>query len=86
MHQMIPDVPAVRPAYAIRSQLVQQRRLRLQQLEELRLDAAEAHATADEPRLQVIGGLRLAAESAVWEIDAAQAARGGLVRDVRKLR
>jgi RNA polymerase-binding transcription factor len=64
-------VPAVRPASAIRSQLVQQRRLRLQQLEELGLDAAEAHAADDEPRLQVIGGLALAAESALSEIDAA---------------
>ena len=50
MHQ-IDHLSTVGPAPAIRSELVQQRRLRLQQLEELRMDTAEAHATADEPRL-----------------------------------
>jgi len=33
MHQKIDQVPTVRPAPAIRSELVQQLRLRLQQLE-----------------------------------------------------
>jgi DnaK suppressor protein len=71
MHQKIDHLPTVGPAPAIRSELVQQRRLPLQQLEELRMNAAEAQATADEPRLQVTPVLTLAAESALSEIDAA---------------
>lgn len=71
MPQKIHDVPTVRPAPAIRSELVQQRRFRLQQLEELRMDAAEVHATPDEPRLQITHVLTVAAELALSEIDAA---------------
>jgi DnaK suppressor protein len=71
MRQKIHDVPAVRPAPAIRSELVQQRRFRLQQLEELRMDATEAQATPDEPRLQITHVLTVAAELALSEIDAA---------------
>lgn len=71
MPQKIHDVPTVRPAPATRSELVQQRRFRLQQLEELRMDAAEAQATPDEPRLQITHVLTVAAELALSEIDAA---------------
>jgi RNA polymerase-binding transcription factor len=71
MDQQIHHVPTVRPEPAIRSELVQQRRLRRQQLEELRVEAAEAYATEDEPRLQVTRGLTVAAELALSEIDAA---------------
>jgi hypothetical protein len=46
MHKKIDHVPTVRRAPAIRSELAKQRRLRLQQLEDLRVNAAEAHATA----------------------------------------
>ena len=70
MPQKIHDVPTVRPAPAIRSELVQQRRFRLQQLEELKMDAAEAQATPDEPRLQITHVLTVAAELALSEIDA----------------
>ena len=56
---------------AIRSELVEHRRFRIEQLEELRVDATEAAVTADEPRLQVARILESAAESALSEIDAA---------------
>jgi DnaK suppressor protein len=56
---------------AIRVDLDQQRRFRRKQLEELAADAAEALATADQNRLQVTRVLTLAAEAALWEIDAA---------------
>jgi DnaK suppressor protein len=56
---------------AIRADLDQQRRFRRKQLEELAADAAEALATADQNRLQVTRVLTLAAEAALWEIDAA---------------
>ena len=46
MHKKIDHVPTVSRAPAIRSELAKQRRLRLQQLEDLRVNAAEAHATA----------------------------------------
>ena len=46
MHKKIDHVPTVRRAPAIPSELAKQRRLRLQQLEDLRVDAAEAHAIA----------------------------------------
>jgi hypothetical protein len=45
MHKKIDHVPTVRRAPVIRSELAKQRRLRLQQLEDLSVDAAEAHAT-----------------------------------------
>ena len=71
MPQKIHDVPTVRPAPAIRSELVQQRRFGLRQQEELRMDAAEAQATPDEPRLRITHVLTVAAELALSEIDAA---------------
>jgi hypothetical protein len=46
MHMKIDHVPTDRRAPAIPSELAKQRRLRLQQLEDLRVDAAEAHAIA----------------------------------------
>jgi RNA polymerase-binding transcription factor DksA len=54
---------------AVRAELNQQRRFRIQQLDELTADSAEAVATADEPRLQVTRALRIAAEAALGEID-----------------
>jgi hypothetical protein len=41
MHKKIDHVPTVRRAPAIRSELAKQRRLRPQQLADLRVDAAE---------------------------------------------
>jgi hypothetical protein len=40
---------------AIRTELVQQRRFRIEQLQELTVDVAEAIAAADDTRLQVTG-------------------------------
>jgi RNA polymerase-binding transcription factor DksA len=54
---------------AVRAELDQQRRFRVEQLDELTVDAAEAVVTADEPRLQVTRALRIAAEAALGEID-----------------
>ena len=56
---------------SIRNQLDQQRRFRIEQLQELTADAAEAIATADDPRGQVARVLKLAAESALAEIEGA---------------
>jgi DnaK suppressor protein len=56
---------------AIRAELHQQRRFRIEQLDELGVDAAEAVAAGDEPRRQVTYALRLAARSALAAIDAA---------------
>ena len=56
---------------AIRADLDQQRRFRTEQLQELAVEAAQAAASADEPRLQVTRTLTLAAEAALSEIDAA---------------
>jgi len=56
---------------AIRSELKQQRDFRVEQLQELTADAAEAIATADESRLEVTRVLKLAAESALAEIEGA---------------
>ena len=56
---------------AIRAELDQQRSFRTEQLEELAVYAAQAAASADEPRLQVTRTLTLAAEAALSEIDAA---------------
>jgi DnaK suppressor protein len=56
---------------AIRTELDQQRRFRIEQLQELTADAAEAIATADDPRLQVTRVLKLAAESALADIEGA---------------
>ena len=56
---------------SIRNQLEQQRRFRIEQLQELTADAAEAIAAADDPRVQVARVLKLAAESALAEIEGA---------------
>lgn len=64
--------PAARELVAARVELDQQRRFRTEQLDQLKLDAAEAIATADQPRLQVTRVLELAAGAALSEIDAAQ--------------
>ena len=56
---------------SIRNQLDQQRRFRIEQLQELTADAAEAIAAADDPRGQVTRVLKLAAESALADIEAA---------------
>lgn len=53
-----------------RAELHEQRRFRIEQLEELKTDAAEAVAATDDRR-QVATVLRFAAESALGEIDAA---------------
>jgi DnaK suppressor protein len=77
MHQQIDALGTKRLAVlepqlpAIRSELVEQRRFRIEQLEKLRVDAAEAANAADEPRLQVTRVLKSAAEWALSEIDAA---------------
>ena len=55
---------------AIRAELDQQRRFRLEQLEQLAV-GAEAMATDDQARLQVSRVLTLTAESALEDIDAA---------------
>jgi DnaK suppressor protein len=77
MHQEIDALPTKRSAVlepqlpAIRSELVEQRSFRIEQLEKLRVDAAEAATTADEPRIQVTSVLESAARWALSEIDAA---------------
>jgi DnaK suppressor protein len=77
MHQEIDVVQTQRSAVlepqlpAIRSELDEQRRFRIEQLEQLRVDAAEAAGSADEPRLQVTRVLESAAKWALSEIDAA---------------
>jgi DnaK suppressor protein len=43
---------------AVRSELDEQRRLRIEQLDELRVDAAEAAATADEPLSEIDAALQ----------------------------
>jgi DnaK suppressor protein len=55
----------------VRSELVEQRRFRIDQLEKLRVDAAEAAATGDESRLQVTQLVESAARWALSEIEAA---------------
>jgi DnaK suppressor protein len=77
MHQEFDAVRTARSAVmerqlpAIRAELDRQRRFRIEQLQELTADAAEAIATADDARLQVTRVLKLAAESALTEIDGA---------------
>jgi DnaK suppressor protein len=56
---------------AIRTELEQQRDFRVEQLQELTADTAEAIATADDSRLEVTRVLKLAAESALAEIEGA---------------
>jgi DnaK suppressor protein len=56
---------------ALQAELDKQRRCRIDQLDELTVDATEAVATGDESRLQVTRVLQVAAEWAVGEINAA---------------
>jgi DnaK suppressor protein len=56
---------------ALQAELDKQRRCRIDQLDELTVDATEAVATGDESRLQVTRVLQVAAESTVGEINAA---------------
>jgi DnaK suppressor protein len=65
-----PAVPSRQPS-AIQLELDEQRRFRIEQLDELTADAAEAIATADDPRLQVTRVLQRAAQSALAEIEGA---------------
>jgi DnaK suppressor protein len=77
VHQKI---DSVRPANSavlehqlpdIQAELDKQRRYRIDQLDELAVDATEAVATGDECNLQVTRDLQVAAESAMGEIEAA---------------
>jgi hypothetical protein len=77
VHQQIDSVRPTNSAVlghqlpAIQAELDKQRRCRIDQLDELTVDATEAVATGDECRLQVTRVLQVAAESAVGEIEAA---------------
>jgi hypothetical protein len=78
MHENIDTAPTPRSVAqsshqlaAVRAELEEQRRFRIEQLEELKVDAAEAVAATDDPLTQVAPMLKRAAESALGEIDAA---------------
>jgi DnaK suppressor protein len=77
VHQQIDSVRPTNSAVpehqlpAIQAELDKQRRCRIEQLDELTMDATEAVATGDECRLQVTRVLQVAAESAIGEIEAA---------------
>jgi RNA polymerase-binding transcription factor DksA len=77
VHQKIDSVRPTNSAVlehqlpALQAELDKQRRCRIDQLDELTVDATEAVTTGDESRLQVTRVLQVAAESAVSEIDAA---------------
>jgi DnaK suppressor protein len=77
VHQKIDSVRPTNSAVfehqlpAIQAELDKQRRCRIEQLDELTMDATEAVATGDECRLQVTRVLQVAAESAMGEIDVA---------------
>ena len=77
MHQKIDSVRPTNSAVhehqlpAIQAELDKQRRCRIDQLDELAVDAAEVAATGDECSLQVTRDLQVAAESAMGEIEAA---------------
>jgi RNA polymerase-binding transcription factor DksA len=55
----------------LRTALEQQRRFRVDQLDDLAVEAASPRSTADEPRIQVTTALTLAAMAALVDIDAA---------------
>ncbi|WP_344811730.1 TraR/DksA C4-type zinc finger protein [Microlunatus aurantiacus] len=65
--------PAAAQLAAVRTELEQQRRFRVEQLEEAEVDAAEALAAADDARLQVIRSLFITTEAALREINVALA-------------
>jgi DnaK suppressor protein len=77
VHQKIDSVRPTNSAVlehqlpAIQAELDKQRRYRIDQLDELTVNATEAVATGDECRLQVTRVLQVAAESAMGEIEAA---------------
>lgn len=77
MHENTDTVTTAQPAavhrqpHDVRAELDEQRRFRIEQLQELTADAAEAISAADDPRLQVNRVLKLAAESALAEIEGA---------------
>ncbi len=65
--------PAAAQLAAVRTELEQQRSFRVEQIEEVEVDAAEALAAGDDARLQVTRSLFMAAEAALQEINAALA-------------
>jgi RNA polymerase-binding transcription factor DksA len=68
-----PDMPApaVSQLAAVRTELELQRSFRIEQIEEVEVDATEALAAGDDIRLQVARSLFTAAEAALQEIHAA---------------
>ena len=77
MHQKIDSVRPTNSAVlehqlaSIQTELDKQRRCRIDQLDELTVEATEAVATGDECSLQVTRVLQVAAESVMGEIDVA---------------
>jgi hypothetical protein len=65
------SAPTITQLAAVRTELELQRTFRVQQIEEVEVDAAEALAAGDEARLQVTRSLFMAAEAALQEINAA---------------
>jgi RNA polymerase-binding transcription factor DksA len=55
----------------LRAALEQQRRFRVDQLDELAVEATNPTSIADEPRIQVAAALKMAATAALADIDAA---------------
>jgi DnaK suppressor protein len=55
----------------LRVALEQQRRFRVDQLDELAIEAATPTSTADQPRIQVAAALKMAATAALADIEAA---------------
>lgn len=67
----VPPATAGPQLAVVRAELELQRRFRVEQIEEVEVDAAEALAAGDDARLQVSRVLHLTAEAALEEIDAA---------------
>lgn len=65
--------PAAAQLATVRTELEQQRAFRVEQIEAVELDAAEALAAGDDARLQVTRSLFKTAEAALQEINAALA-------------
>lgn len=63
--------PVLAQLAAVRTELELQRTFRVEQLEEVEVDAAEASAAGDDARLQVARFLFITAEAALQEINAA---------------
>jgi RNA polymerase-binding transcription factor DksA len=63
--------PVAAQLAAVRTELEAQRTFRLEQLEEVEVDAAEASTAGDDARLQVTRFLFITAEAALQEINAA---------------